>query len=126
MKQFGHALALICFVPVLAIPVHFALHIPGGAEPWKEQPLRWLGDCLVPVFKLLMFTLVPGGLLFGTRLLCRSISSPLARGLLAGLVVMLWCDTVLISVPSVGIYPSYPSVMLAYRFSGSESSTRHF
>ena len=45
---------------------------------------------------------------------------------MVGLVVMLWCDTVLISVPSIGIYPSYPSVMLAHRFSVSESSQRHF
>src|SRR5262245_35264169 len=126
MKQLRNGLALLCFVPILAIPAHFVLHIPDGAEPWKEQPLAWLGSNLIPVFMVLILTVVPFGLYFGTRYLCSGIGSSLLRGLLVALVVMLWCDTVLIAVPSVGVYTSYPSVKLAYRFSGSQSSARNF
>ena len=124
MKHFGTALAFLCFVPVLAIPAHFVLHLPE--EPWKGQPVPWLGSGLIPLYTLLIFTFVPLSLVAGLRFLFSSLHAPAARGLLAGAAAMLWCDTVLISVPSTGIYFSYPSVMLAWRFSGDESSGRHF
>jgi len=124
MKHFGYALAFLCFVPVLLIPAHFILHIPE--EPWKGQPVPWLGSGLIPLYTLLIFTFVPLSLASGVRFLFSSIGSPAARGLLAGLAAMLWCDTVLISVPSYGVYFSYPSVMLAYRIPGADSSARQF
>ncbi len=39
---------------------------------------------------LLIFTVVPAGLFFGTRELGRKIASPMARGVFGGLVAMLW------------------------------------
>lgn len=124
MKHFGYSLAFLCFAPVLAIPAHFVFHLPQ--EPWKGQPVPWLGSGLIPLYTLLIFTFVPFCLVAASRFLFTGIGSPAARGLLAGLAAMLWCDTVLISVPSTGIYFSYPSVMAAWRFSGDDSSGRQF
>jgi hypothetical protein len=98
-------------VPVIGFPAHFLWTF--GSAPWQEKPLQWMPGGLVPVYMLVIFTVVPAGLFVGTRDLCRKIASPIARGMLGGPVAMLWCDTVLISVPNIGIYPSYPSVLIA-------------
>ena len=111
MKSLLRVLSGLCFVPVIGFPAHFFWTF--GSAPWQEKPLQWMPGGLLPVYMLLIFTVVPAGLFFGTRELGRKIASPMARGLFGGLVAMLWCDTVLISVPNIGIYPSYPSVLIA-------------
>jgi hypothetical protein len=119
VKHLKLAFSALCFIPVLAIPATFLLNFPDA--PWRDQPLEWMRKDLVPVYMLVIFTAVPFGLFVGTRALCRKIGSPFARGLLGGLVAMLWCDTVLISVPYIGMYPSLPSMLIAQKISGDEN-----
>jgi hypothetical protein len=111
MKTVGRVVAGLCFVPVLAVPADFLWRF--GEEPWKEMPLRWLPHGLLPVYMLLMVTMIPYGLSIGVTELSRKIGSPAARGLFGGMVAMLWFDTVLITLPSIGVYPNYVSVMVA-------------
>ena len=60
MKSLLRVLSGLCFVPVIGFPAHFFWTF--GSAPWQEKPLQWMPGGLLPVYMLLIFTVVPAGL----------------------------------------------------------------
>ncbi len=119
MKTVGRIVAALCFVPAIGIPAHFLWRF--AEEPWKDAPIPWLPPGLLPVYGVLIFTVVPYGLYLGTTELSRKIASPAARGCFGGMVAMLWCDTVLITLPSLGVYVNFAPVIAANRITHDDT-----
>ena len=119
VKHLKQALGFLCFVPILVLPAIFLWKF--SERPWEDRLLERMTAPVISIYQILIFTAVPFGLYFGTRDLCRKIASPIGRGLLGGMVVMLWCDTTLISLPHLGIYPSYPSMLIAQALSKDDT-----
>jgi hypothetical protein len=122
----------VCLSTVVVVPlvVPFVLRAPSvsalilhQATPSKAPFLK----VLYLLYVIFVLAGMPYGLwLFARTVWLRSSTAWLISGVTLGMAVGLWLNTVAISIPYTGLFPSLPSVMVAVRMSGSRDQTPQY
>jgi hypothetical protein len=117
---------------VVAIPILIPFVL--RAESVSALILHGAAPSRAPFLKmlyLLYLAFVLAGIPYGLWLFTRAAWSRrpaawLVPGIAAGLAAGLWLNTVAISIPYTGLFPSLPSLMVAVRMTGSRDQTPEY
>ena len=109
-------LSLICVLWVCFVPSLYVVTLGEGiGEDWLvTSSSRIIGAWLIAHFLVL-----PIGLVLGLRWAWPRY--PSSFGVIAGVVVALWCSTVLLAIPYLGIYPNLITAWPGVAISGGSN-----